>query len=87
MSDDSWSIQKKFYERILDQYQLDAKVKGIIVFTHEPPYTNSPLIGVSGGDDEVREDLLPKFCSNAKTVAFISAHAHGYERFTNQDCP
>jgi hypothetical protein len=69
----------------LESFDEDQSIKGIIVFTHVPPYTNSPLHGVSGGDEKVREDFLLLFCSNKmkKTIAFISAHAHGYERFEN----
>jgi len=53
---------------------------------YEPPYTNSPLPGVTGGDEKVRKDVKPLFCASKCSIALISAHAHGYERFEDSDC-
>ena len=33
------------------------------------------------GDPHVKDTFVGGFCEATKTVAFISAHAHGYERF------
>jgi hypothetical protein len=53
----------------------------VLVFTHHPPYTNALW---RTDDERVQADLLPAFFRSRKTVALLSGHVHGYERFAER---
>jgi len=78
LSPSQWSAQVRFFSDKIREFDADDTVRGIIIFTHQPPYTNSLVVS---GDEKVRAAFVPLFCETAKSRAFISAHAHGYERF------
>lgn len=73
-----WKNQKKWFEATLSEMNSDALLKGVIVFSHQPPFTNSTIVS---GDEGIRNDLLPAFFASKKTLAYISGHCHSYERF------
>ncbi len=70
--------QASWFEAALAGFEQDASVAGVLVFTHHPPFTN----GRAREDDPyVGRALLPAFFRATKTVAMLSGHVHGYERF------
>jgi Icc-related predicted phosphoesterase len=75
---EAWNTQQQWFERTLRSMDADPKVRGVLVFTHHPPYTNSI---VTKDELDVQETFLVPFIAARKTLAFISGHAHGYERF------
>jgi len=58
--------------------------RGVVLFTHQSPFTQSPW---AEDDQNLQRDVLPRFCANPRHTAFISAHAHGYERWQHVDVP
>jgi len=74
----SWSRQLAWYRRTLADLDREAEVKGILVFLHHPPFTNST---VTGDEAHVQEAFLPPFRTTRKAVAMLSGHAHAYEHF------
>lgn len=73
-----WQSQINWFENKLILYDNDQAIKGILVFAHHPPYTNSE---VTGDEMQVQLGFLPAFEKSKKTLAFITGHAHTYERF------
>jgi len=70
--------QTHWFEVTLEALERNAEVRGALVFTHHPPFTN----GLHRTDDVyVSEQLLPPFFRARKTLALLSGHVHGYERF------
>ena len=55
--------------------------KALIIATHHPPYSSS---GHSNSDE--MSDSIDAICDRAGVVpqAFLSAHAHNYQRFTRR---
>jgi hypothetical protein len=78
MGEDMWNRQMAWYRDVLHAMDRDPRTKGILVFTHHPPYTNStyydPPVTITSG-------LLVPFFATRKSLAMISGHVHGYERF------
>jgi predicted phosphodiesterase len=70
--------QSAWFKTTLDDFDHDANMRGVLVFTHHPPFTNG--IGHSA-DPYVVSELLPPFLRARKTLALLSGHVHGYERF------
>jgi Icc-related predicted phosphoesterase len=78
VGESSWAEQTRWFQRTLAAFDADGEVRGVIVFLHHPPYTNSEVVE---GDRKVRGDLVPPFADARKTLAMVSGHAHGYEHF------
>jgi hypothetical protein len=78
LGDGAWAEQRDWYGRTLSQLDGDGAVAGVLVLTHHPPYTNSRT---TGDEEEVQRAFLPAFFTARKTLAFVSGHAHAYERF------
>ncbi len=78
LTDTEWFTQKKWFEKKLSDYDSDPAIKGIVVFLHHPPYTNSL---VTGDELHVQKTFVPAFRKCKKSLALISGHAHTYERF------
>lgn len=72
------SNQTAWFGRALASFDASPDVTAIVVFTHHPPYTNG-----KGRKPEpyVARRVLPPFFAARKTVAMMSGHVHGYERF------
>ena len=77
-----WHNQIIWFENRLQELDQDEQVRAIVVFSHHPPFSNNT---VTGEATHVQQDFLPAFFDTRKTVAFISGHAHGYERFAIRD--
>lgn len=73
--------QEEQYGEWLKQLDADPTVRGIIVASHHPPYTNSDL----GANREVIEMFAKPFLSARKTRLFLAGHVHSYERFVAGD--
>ena len=77
-SEREWNKQIDWFRNILRTYDRDSAIKGILVFAHHPPYTNSI---VAGDAMQLRHGFVPAFDNTKKTMALITGHAHAYERF------
>lgn len=74
----AWTEQREWYRRTLSELDCNAAVRGVLVLTHHPPYTNSRL---TRDDEDVQGAFVPAFVGARKTLAFMSGHTHAYERF------
>ena len=84
MSISMWKNQLTWFKSVMDNWSSKESIKGILVFTHHPPYTNSITVS---SDFKVRTELVDVFCNSPKAVALMAGHAHGYERFENVSEP
>jgi hypothetical protein len=73
------AAEQSWYERVLDQFEQDPLVSGIVVLEHHAPYTLNP--NAQGGLDELRNRFVEPLCRRSKVLVMISGHAHGYERY------
>jgi Icc-related predicted phosphoesterase len=73
-----WEEQRDWYRRTLAALDGDPAVAGVLVLAHHPPYTNSRT---TGDEKHVQRAFLPAFFAARKTLAFVTGHAHAYERF------
>ena len=51
---------------------------GALLFVHQSPYTQSPLVA---GDQADARDFARELYDSKRGLALISAHAHGFERY------
>jgi hypothetical protein len=51
---------------------------GALLFVHQSPYTQSPLVA---GDQADARDFAKELLHSKRGLALISAHAHGFERY------
>jgi len=51
---------------------------GALLFLHQSPYTQSPLVA---GDQADARDFAKELYDSQRGLALISAHAHGFERY------
>jgi|GEM_PF-1247470 len=51
---------------------------GALLFVHQSPYTQSPLVA---GDQADARDFANELFASERGLALISAHAHGFERY------
>jgi 3',5'-cyclic AMP phosphodiesterase CpdA len=70
--------QKRWYLGELERFEKDETIDSIIVCCHEPPLTNSRVVGPN---KQVEDDFANPFLRLGKTSFFFSGHAHTYERF------
>ena len=68
--------QSRFVEA-LEKFDKDPAIRGVIVFSHHPPYTNSFL----GANQEMISGYAEPFLKAKKTKLFLCGHVHSYERF------
>ena len=80
MSKSMWDDQMNWLTLLLTEWDLNSDIKGYLLFAHHPPYTNSVVVS---SDTKVRNDIVKRFCETRKSLAMITGHAHGYERFEN----
>jgi Icc-related predicted phosphoesterase len=80
-SEEEWNNQINWFKDKLSKFDNDPAVKGILVFAHHPPYSNSVL---TGDDMCIQKGFIPAFDDSKKSLAFISGHAHTYERFVEK---
>lgn len=75
----TWDEQAAWYREEIRRLDADPSVRGVLVMTHHPPYTNST---VTSDEVHVQEAFVPAFKASKKTLAMVSGHVHSYERFT-----
>ncbi len=73
-----WRAQCAWYETTLQSAEEEESVRGVVVLTHHPPFTNAQSVGES---EHVQQAFLPGFLAHEKTLALISGHVHSYEHF------
>lgn len=78
MSAALWRSQRTWYQEALARFDAAPSTRGVLVFLHHPPFTNSR---VTSDTMHVQRDLLAPFQQSEKTLAMISGHVHSYERF------
>ncbi len=74
----AWREETGWLEAELARADAEEAVKGVVVFVHHPPYTNST---VTGDELHVRRAFVPPFAASKKTIAMVSGHVHSYEHF------
>jgi predicted MPP superfamily phosphohydrolase len=70
--------QKRWYFNELERFENNKEIDSVIVCCHEPPFTNSRVVGPN---KQVKDDFANPFLRFRKTSFFFSGHAHTYERF------
>lgn len=81
INDSQIETQTEKYSQLLAELDADPEVRGVIVASHHPPYSNSDL----GGFAHVEEHFARPFIEARKTKLFLSGHVHSYERFSLRD--
>ncbi len=74
----AWKEQEAWLTSALASFDEDTSVRGVLVFSHHPPYTNSTVTGDAAA---VQRTFVPPFATAGKTLAMISGHVHSFERF------
>jgi hypothetical protein len=77
----AWRQQEQWLVSTLATLDADSAIAGVLVFEHQPPFTNST---VTSDDAAVQRAFVPAFVRARKTLAMISGHTHGYEHFVEQ---
>ena len=70
--------QSAWLDQVLAEFGRNDAVRGVVLFMHHPAYTNGKS---RHGEPYVQREVLPRFFAAPKTVALLSGHVHGYERF------
>ena len=70
--------QRKWYIEELERFGKDEKIDYVIVFCHEPPFTNSRVVRPN---EKVKAFFGDPFLKYSKSSFFFSGHNHSYERF------
>lgn len=78
LSKADWRVERQWFDSTLTADDADTGVDAILVFEHQPPFTNSK---VTSDDIDVQRSFVPGFLRARKTVAMISGHTHAYEHF------
>ena len=74
----AWDEELRWYGEELSRLDADRGVRGILVFVHHPPFTNSR---VTADQEHVKTRIVPPMAAARKTLAMFSGHVHSYERF------
>jgi 3',5'-cyclic AMP phosphodiesterase CpdA len=74
--------QSRFFLSELEEFQKNTGIDFVIVCCHEPPFTNSRVIGPN---KEVEVTFADPFIRFQKTRLFFSGHSHSYERFQKKN--
>ena len=70
--------QSRWYLAQLEKFEKTTGIDFVIVCCHEPPFTNSRVVGPN---KEVKANFADPFIRFQKTRLFFSGHSHSYERF------
>jgi len=70
--------QSQWFLDELEKFEKNAEIDFIIVCCHEPPFTNSRVVGPN---KEVKVNFVDPFLRSQRTRLFFSGHSHSYERF------
>ena len=81
LTDEENENQVKWYRVELEKFERDPGIDHIIVCSHEPPFTNSRVVGPN---KKVELQFAAPFLRHRKTRIFFSGHSHAYERFRSE---
>jgi len=70
--------QSQWFLDELEKFEKNVEIDFIIVCCHEPPFTNSRVVGPN---KEVKVNFVDPFLRSQKARLFFSGHSHSYERF------
>lgn len=70
--------QLKWLDATLAAFEADRSVRGVLLFGHHPPFTNST---VTGDEQDIHAYLVPRVHRFHKVLGYFSGHVHNYERF------
>ena len=71
--------EQLWYAGVLNRFDRDPHVRGVIVFMHHAPFTVNP--NAQSGLNSLRGAFVEPFCAHRKSLAMITGHAHDYERY------
>lgn len=77
MTTEEWESQQIWFEKQIISAETDKSIRGVIVFVHHAPFTNSD----KEDSDVVKSTFLPRFIAARKTMLMVSGSAATYERF------
>jgi 3',5'-cyclic AMP phosphodiesterase CpdA len=77
----AWNEELAWYREELSRFDAERDVRGILVFAHHPPFTNSR---VTADEKHVKTGIVPPMARTAKALAMFSGHVHSYERFARE---
>lgn len=72
------AAQTVWYQKTLEELDLDNNVRFIITGCHHSPFTASRIVKPS---KEVEEKFVPAFLQSRKSCLFLSGHCHAYEHY------
>ena len=78
LTERGWKLEHDWLIKMVSKFDTTSAIKGIIMFDHHPPFTNSL---VTSDELNVQNNFLPAFYGSNKSLLFISGHAHTYEHF------
>lgn len=81
LGDGLWGEQLAWFRAELADAERDAAVRGVVVASHHPPWTNSALAGDAA---PLLGPLLDAFYGAGKARTWLSGHVHAYERFASR---
>jgi predicted phosphodiesterase len=70
--------QSQWYLNELEKFEKNTEIDFMIVCCHEPPFTNSRVVGPN---EKVKVYFADPFLRFQKARLFFSGHSHSYERF------
>ena len=76
--------QDAWFRKTMKDAESEAAVKGVIVVSHHPPYTNSTTHGPS---EETRRRFSDFAVTCPKFRLYVAGHVHNYERFLINGVP
>lgn len=79
-----WNAQLVWLRRELEAVETSRLERGALVFVHQSPFTQSPLVQ---GDRQDARELAEVLLRSKRGLAMISAHAHGFERYSFRSGP
>lgn len=71
--------QRRWFVSTLRSLDANDGVLAIVVCGHHPPFTNSTVVDP---DYTLQSYFVPSFLYSPKSAAWLSGHAHTYERFS-----
>ena len=82
LTETGWKLEHDWLIKTVSIFDTSEEIKGIIIFDHHPPYTNST---VTSDEVNIQNNFLPAYYNSKKCILFISGHAHTYEHFFIKD--
>lgn len=78
MGADAIAQEESWLRATLAQLEGQPAVKAVVVTCHHAPFTNSTIVKPN---TQVQEKFVSAFNQSAKSILFITGHAHAFEHF------